>query len=144
MSQITAVIESVTKKDLDGGKTVYTVTADGKKYTTFKSDVATAAKALQGQTAEIARESKQKGEYTNWYINGARPVQAAAVIPNTPDDKAESIARAVALKAAVDFQAGKGSVADVKLAANEFLAWLTGAAPVKAADIDDDASGIPF
>lgn len=143
-----AVIEDVKKDQTKTGKDIYKVKIDGKVYTTFDEKVAREAFALKGKQASVDVEVKQSGEYTNYNLKGvAAPAQLE--IPSVAGEKDVQIARAVALKAAVDFQAGKGSVADVKLVADEFLAWLAGKAPVVAKDVApagllDEADDLPF
>lgn len=144
MPSVTAVIEDVTAKQTSTGKTMYSVVIDGKKITTFDLPVAEKAKALKGQKATVEFVEKQNGEFLNRNvtgITGAAPVAAAFTVEPGKD---EQIARAVALKAAVDFQGGKGSVLDVKLAADEFLAWLQGAPVGQPAAAVDESDGIPF
>lgn len=159
MNTITAVIEDVKSDTTKSGKAIFKIRIDGQTYTTFDERTAKEAFALKGQKAEAQVEVKQSGEFTNYNLRG---VAAPAGIPQADaggkSEKDGQIARAVALKAAVEFQAGKGSVADVKLAADEFLAWLSGAGAVAAADISrvpkgevvqpagllDEADDLPF
>lgn len=152
MASIIAVVDDVTAKQTEKGA-VYTVVAGGDKFSTFKLEVAEQAKAAKGQRAVIdyiTKDRERDGKtYTNKYVNSVvvdKP--AASGFTVEVDPKQESIARAVALKAAVDFQAGKGSVLDVKLAADEFLAWLNGveAKPreVVSSGLLDEAEDLPF
>ena len=147
MSSVVATIDSVTAKETNSGKTVYTVTADGKKYTTFKKDIAAAAKELIGKQAEIDVTSQEKGEFTNHYINAAKPVAPKGdVFPVTPDDRQASIQRQCALKSAVEFckTDEKATVEGVLLAAEAFNAWLAGTKPVVAGPAGDNFDDIPF
>lgn len=150
MSSITAVIEDVKKDQTKNGKDIYKVKIDGKTYTTFDERVAKDAFARKGQKVVADVEVKQSGEFTNYNLKGVTAAAEQAQIPSVAGEREDAIARAVALKAAVDFQAGKGSVADVKLAADEFLAWLTGQGVIRVGDIvqrgpaDPDADDIPF
>ena len=148
MASITAVVDDVTAKQTQSGKTMYTVHANGWKITMFDLDKAEAAKECKGQLSVIEYTEKQNGDYLNrnlLSVKLANPKPAPSFGVEV-DPKQESIARAVALKAAVDFQAGKGSVLDVKLAADEFLAWLNGT-PVASAGSSESGpldTDIPF
>jgi hypothetical protein len=122
------VIDDVVQSQTKTGKDIWKVKIDGKQWSTFDRDLAEKALALKGQKAEVLLEESVKGEFTNYNIKGVRPVANAPAKPSFTVEAGpqENIARSVALKAAVDFQGGKGNVADVLLVANEFLAWLAG------------------
>jgi len=121
------VIDDVVQSTTKTGKDIWKVKIDGKQWSTFDRELAEKALGLKGQKAEVLLEEKQNGEFTNYNIKGVRAVASAPKPAFTVEaGPQENIARSVALKAAVDFQGGKGNVADVLLAANEFLAWLAG------------------
>lgn len=133
MSSITAVIEDVSAKETAKGP-IYHVNAGGKKFATFKVEIAEQAKRHVGASCVIGYTEKGRDyngqTYIDYYINsvdsqGAAPATTAGFAPASGGfSKDESIARAVALKGAIEFQHGEGSVADVLMVANEFLAYL--------------------
>ena len=144
MASITAVVEDVTAKETAKGP-IYNINAGGKKFSTFKIEIAEQAKRAVGINSvlgytEKGREYNGK-TYIDYYLNsvdtqGAAPATGGSFAPASGGfSKDESIARAVALKGAIEFQHGEGSVADVLMVANEFLAYLmnTPAAPASPA-----------
>lgn len=144
MASITAVVEDVTAKETAKGP-IYNINAGGKKFSTFKVEIAEQAKRAVGINSvlgytEKGREYNGK-TYIDYYLNsvdtqGAAPATGGGFAPASGGfSKDESIARAVALKGAIEFQHGEGSVADVLMVANEFLAYLmnTPAAPASPA-----------
>ena len=144
MASITAVVEDVTAKETAKGP-IYNINAGGKKFSTFKIEIAEQAKRAVGINSvlgytEKGREYNGK-TYIDYYLNsvdtqGAAPATGGGFAPASGGfSKDESIARAVALKGAIEFQHGEGSVADVLMVANEFLAYLlkTPAAPASPA-----------
>jgi len=155
MSSITAVIEDVTAKETAKGP-IYHVNAGGKKFATFKADIAEQAKRHVGASCVIGYTEKGReynGQtYIDYYINsvdsqGAAPATSASAPGGFSKD--ESIARAVALKGAIEFQHGEGSVADVLMVANEFLAYLlntpvAAASPAVAAFSGPSLDDLPF
>ena len=157
MASITAVVEDVTAKETAKGP-IYNINAGGKKFSTFKVEIAEQAKRAVGINSvlgytEKGREFNGK-TYVDYYLNsvdtqGAAPATGGGFAPASGGfSKDESIARAVALKGAIEFQHGEGSVADVLMVANEFLAYLlkTPAAPASpaVAAFSGPSDDIPF
>lgn len=129
MPESLVTIEDVESKTIPtkyGQKTVWNVKAsDGRRYGTFDAELGQLAGRLRGQAAVIEYRERQKGEYTNYDIEALRAsefnpvagesrdtpkaqegVRQAPVASYGPSDKDSSIARAVALKAAVELAAG--------------------------------------
>lgn len=146
--EIQGQIETVEGKSTSKG-TVYEIKIkDGETYSTWDQAVATEARNAVGSvvTADVA--VKQNGKYTNRYWNGFTPAAGAhsnatqttptvsAPIPqqpaSTPSDKDAQIARAVALKAAVDMAngglLGEPTPALVVATAQQFEPYLLGVA----------------
>ena len=155
MASITAVVEDVTAKETAKGP-IYNINAGGKKFSTFKVEIAEQAKRAVGISSvlgytEKGREYNGK-TYVDYYLNSVDTQGAAPAATSAPTgggfSKDESIARAVALKGAIEFQHGQGSVADVLMVANEFLAYLmnTPAAPASpaVAAFSGPSDDIPF
>ena len=156
MASITAVVEDVTAKETAKGP-IYNINAGGKKFSTFKVEIAEQAKRAVGINSvlgytEKGREFNGK-TYVDYYLNsvdtqGAAPAATTFAPASGGFSKDESIARAVALKGAIEFQHGEGSVADVLMVANEFLAYLlkTPAAPASpaVAVFSGPSDDIPF
>lgn len=140
MSEIHGQIKAVNGKTTPTGKTVYEIEfSDGKTYATFKQDVAVEARAAIGSSVTAEVSEQQKGQYTNYYWNGitaktADPAPVVQWIPGqiqapAPSDKDAQIARAVALKAAVDLVAnGTPSPELVLEVAAQLEPYLTGKA----------------
>ncbi len=147
MATAVDTITSYSKKDVTtryGQKTVTAFhTVAGKEYSTFKGEIASQAVLLMNQPVEIEYETQQKGEYTNNYLLGVKTVGGATPVPQadpgpTPEPvtspyqahKDEAIARAVALKAAVDTLPSLGEPtkdpASVIALAEFYLTWLKG------------------
>lgn len=70
MSEFTAVIEGVFN---DGPR--IDIKAGGRKLSTWKEDLGRLARSLEGQECVIKFSTKQKGEYLNYYFDGAEPVK---------------------------------------------------------------------
>lgn len=113
MAEIIAKIDEVNSKSVNtsrGAGTVYEIKADGKRFSTFKAPLGKQAAELRGQTAKIEYSAVQKGEFTNYYLEGVEAtdsvvIEVGAVSHNiTPkqDDKSAQINRSVAFKGAVD------------------------------------------
>ncbi|HEY6018839.1 MAG TPA: hypothetical protein VIY48_02810 [Candidatus Paceibacterota bacterium] len=157
MAEIIAKIDEVNSRQGVSQRTQkpYTVfevkTTDGKKYSTFKAPLGQMAGALRGQAVVIQYSEQERNGYTNYTLEGIQPsqsqpvetgqqgvvVQAGPVSHNltatasySTSSKDESIARAVALKAAVDTVTGLQIVdanSSVVLAvADVYRAWLLG------------------
>lgn len=147
MSEVTVTLNDVESKDVQArgeDATVYSFKcSDGRKYTTFKRDVAAPGSQLRGRLVTIGFTEKVNGEYTNYYLNSIKPADTATP-PNitSQSDKDVSIARAVALKAAVETAVGlemqAANQGDIIAIANVYAGWLlTGSAnpePVAAGD----------
>lgn len=164
MSEVTVTLNDVESKDVKvkgDPATVYEFRcSDGNKYTTFKRDIAVPGSQLRGRLVTIDYTEKQKGDYTNYYLNsikladtgdaglevnlrgtdgfGSTPIAQGIT---TQEDKNVSIARAVALKAAVETAVGlqlADADSDAILGiANVYAGWLlTGSVnePVAAGD----------
>jgi hypothetical protein len=132
-------ITSYAKKDVQGkfGPSTLTIfqTQSGREYSTFKGEIASQANLLIGvPNSVIEYDEVRKGEYTNYYLTGAKAgdgqtanaAPAAATV--APSSKDEAIARAVALKAAVDTLPSLGEPtkdpASVIALADFYLTWL--------------------
>ena len=122
MAEIIAKIDEVNSKSVNtsrGAGTVYEIKADGKRFSTFKAPLGKQAAELRGQTAKIEYSAVQKGEFTNYYLEGVEGVASAEIAPvvieagavthnitpRTQDDKSAQINRSVAFKGAVDLVA---------------------------------------
>lgn len=165
MSEVTVTLNDVESKDVIARgeeATVYTFNcSDGRGYTTFKRDVAIPGSKLRNRLVVLDYSEKawQKGEKSgfNYYLNSIKLADAGVVrgaaiqvdaLDNRPalitsqSDKDVSIARAVALKAAVETAVGlemqAANQGDIIAIANVYAGWLlTGAAnpePVAAGD----------
>jgi len=161
MAEVTARIDSVETYDgvaKSSGKpyTRFTVKAGGRKYDTFRREIAEPAAPLKGQLAVIVYSERQNGEYTNYDLEGVKAAPGVAGATETAaqgtvetqavsngsnvrsvpaasprsaiSDKDVSIARAVALKAAVETATGlqlvdadAGSIITI---ADTYLPWL--------------------
>lgn len=155
MSEVTVTLNDVESRDVTARgepATVYSFkTSDGRKYTTFKRDVAVPGSQLRGRLVTIDYKEQQKGEYTNYYLNSIKLADTGEVAETVrvttadsavekvfgPSDKDTSIARAVALKAAVEtavgLQLGDADQNAIIVIAGVYAEWLlTGAVtPVK-------------
>src|SRR5581483_4645917 len=112
MPELTLTLNDVESKDVNtrrGLSTVYTLKgSDGRTYTTFDRELAVAASELRGKTVVFDYVESKNGDFINYNLNAVTeaaggvdiPVQTIAATPST--DKDVSIARAVALKAAVE------------------------------------------
>lgn len=126
---IVGQVLSVQGRPINSGKTIYEIAfGDGNTYVTFKGQLAEKANALKGQQASARVTVKQKGDFTNYYLDDiapqgslapiAMPVaggtaitmhQNASVPQGIPmaaagdPEKDARIAKAVAVKAAVEF-----------------------------------------
>lgn len=149
-------VESRVVNTRNGQKTVYNISAsDGRRYGTFNEDLGRKAGQLRGQSAVLdysVRESHKDGKtYTNYDLKDIRanqfaPQNPGIILPEqtekilqqytaspqitTQEDKNVSIARAVALKAAVDLASG-GVIEDPSkegliLVSEYFTDWLLG------------------
>lgn len=133
MAEIIAKIDEVNSKSVNtsrGAGTVYEIKADGKRFSTFKAPLGKQAAELRGQTAKIEYSAVQKGEFTNYYLEGVEAAQMTAqqlagleayapgadgavfkgngvvhTISAKQDDKSAQINRSVAFKGAVDLVA---------------------------------------
>ena len=77
MSEVRGTVLAVNGKSVNG-KTIYEVAfSDGQTYATFNNVVADAAKRLQGQPAVAQTTAKQKGQYTNYYLDSIEPGEGA-------------------------------------------------------------------
>ncbi len=151
MATAVDTITSYAKKDVQGRNGKFTMTMfqtqSGREYATSKGEIASQAVLLMNQPVEIEHEVVQKGDYTNYYLQGVKTVNGAAPVPQTDpgpsvapqSDREDAIARAVALKAAVDTlpsladiikdDAYAGKVrdpAEVLALAEFYLTWLKG------------------
>lgn len=68
-------IDNVLVKNLNDGRSVYRVMVGDREYTTFKRDIAEAAKELIGYEAELGFQVKQNGNFTNYYLDSVLPVR---------------------------------------------------------------------
>ncbi len=146
MASTIDTITSYAKKDVQGkfGPSTLTTfqTASGREYATFKGEIASQANLLIGvPNSVIEYDEVKKGDYTNYYLTGAKAGdgQTANTTPATPipanatfpvGDREAAIARAVALKAAVDTLPSLGEPtkdpASVIALADFYLTWLKG------------------
>lgn len=142
MPEVTVTLEDVESKDVNtrrGLSTVYRLKAsDGRTYTTFDDKLAKEGAKYRGQTVVLDYVESQNGEYTNYNLNGVKAGEQEFA-QNRPDpqlapgfnpgdsvtSKDTSIARAVALKAAVTYVvAGISPEDDVITLADSWVAWL--------------------
>jgi hypothetical protein len=136
--------------------TVYSFKAsDGRKYDTFRRDIAVPGSTLRGKTVVIDYKERKKGEYTNYDLLSIREAADAVLLqgfkqeptPNisSQSDKDVSIARAVALKAAVETAVGLQIETDkegVVAIAGFYADWLLNGTAV--AEPSDDLSMVNF
>lgn len=125
MPEVTVTLNDVDSRDVKvrgEDATVYSFKAsDGRKYDTFKREIAVPGSQLRGRLVVIDFDEVQKGDYTNYKLKGIKLADAgeaggggfaATANLGTSDDiprasdKDTSIARAVALKAAVETAVG--------------------------------------
>jgi hypothetical protein len=121
MPEATVTLNDVESRDVQSRgetATVYSFKcSDGRKYTTFKRDIAVPGSQLRGRLVTIGYTEKQNGEFTNYYLNSIKLADTGIILPETPvftahpdsptqEKKDVSIARAVALKAAVETAVG--------------------------------------
>jgi hypothetical protein len=101
-------IQGVFTNDLPSGRKIYKIkTVDGEEYATFKPEIAEKARQYEGHEAQILYVVVEKNGYTNLYLNDVidpePSVKPQAEIPFEASDKDVQIARAVAMKAAVEY-----------------------------------------
>lgn len=126
MPEVTVTLEDVESKDVNtkrGLGTVYRLKAsDGRTYTTFDREIAKTAAELRGKTVVFDYVQSQNGDFTNYNLNGVKAGTGIPEVANTDNfatqpvtgfhtgdsvtSKDTSIARAVALKAAVETVVG--------------------------------------
>lgn len=174
MPEVTVTLENVESKDVKvrgEDATVYEFKAsDGRKYTTFKRDVAVPGATLRGRLVTIVYTEKKKGDFTNYYLEsitaavgdpgvlvdlrGDAPgtwekqdAQTESANIRSAPDKDVSIARAVALKAAVESATGFidiDTATDVLNVADVYVDWLlTGAVNAEPVAVGSDEN-FPF
>jgi hypothetical protein len=71
-----AVVHLDEVKDVEtrGGNVRYVVRdREGNEYTTFREQIGTRARELEGQTARIEFHEQQRGQYTNVYLDKVEP-----------------------------------------------------------------------
>jgi hypothetical protein len=138
-------IREVSTRPLPSGDLIYVVElANGNQYTTRDRGVGQLAASNLGEVAHIDFDQKQKGQYTNRYINNltvleknGQPDRPTGLFDDAVPEPATSgvalekdlqIAKSVALKAAVDIlqylPAEQRTVANVETAAEHFTRWL--------------------
>jgi len=143
--EVAEQIREVSTRNLPSGDKLYVVElANGNQYTTVDRSIGQLAASNLGETAHIDFDQKQKGQYTNRYINNltilepSNGQQAGRPAPLFDDTAPEQpvvalekdlqIAKAVALKAGVDIlehlPAEQRTVANVVTAAEFFTTWL--------------------
>lgn len=141
MPEVTVTLEDVESKDVNtkrGLGTVYRLKgSDGRTYTTFDREIATKAAELRGKTVVFDYVESKNGEWVNYNLNGVKagafattPAPAQGFPTETPQgstpntDRDTSIARAVALKAAVTYVVGANPEQDPIALADEYVEWL--------------------
>ena len=158
MPEATVTLNNIQPKDVTARGEEVTLyefeTSDGRKYTTFKHDIAVAGAKLRGRlvTIDYGEKPWQKGDKsgTNYYLNSIKAADdgslgtnggdpGVAVDPrsdevtptyniSTPANKDVSIARAVALKAAVETATGavldNPTADEILEVANLYVDWL--------------------
>jgi hypothetical protein len=143
-------IREVSTRNLPTGVLIYVVElANGNQYTTRDRSLGQLASSNLGQTAHIDYDEQKRGQYTNRFINtltlidtpagngGGREERPAglfddaapeAIVAVVSTDKDLQIAKAVALKAAVDVMqylpTEQRTVANIEIAAEHFTRWL--------------------
>ena len=150
MAEIVAPISEVQTKTLPTGVVIYIVKAAGKEYSTRDRSLAQIGYRAVGSDVLLDYDEKKNDKgFTNRYLNHIAPVDgggpAEAGLPpsglfddSEPEvarasgiDKDEQIARAVALKAAVDtlpqLPAEQRTAASVLQIADFYMPFLTGA-----------------
>ena len=178
----TVTIDEVIGRDVNvrgEAKRVFDIKAsDGRKYGTFNRKLAEQAGTLKGQVVDIEYSVRVKGDYTNYSLEGLRAsesatastvatntssssegVSGALTAPQAPSttvtSKDEQIARAVALKAAVEVVSSGYAEGNIFELAGQYTEWLlTGkigaqkTEPIRDADPGDetkeDLSTFPF
>lgn len=163
MATTQARIDNVLVKQLSDGKSVYRIMVGDREYTTFKRDIAAAAKELIGREAELEFQVKQKDQWTNYYLDAVLPVRPIhqnggqqtldgfEQAPASGDERELRIMRQSALARAIDtlpyFEKAEQTRETLAILADEYLGYfVTGhweSTPGNPADPvpDDD---IPF
>jgi len=95
-------VEDVRMRTLNDNREIFIVMMNGKELSTFKRELAASAKALLNQQAKLLYDTKQNGQYTNYWLNEVESAAAQAEIPRELDTRQFDIRRAVALKAAIE------------------------------------------
>ncbi len=146
MATATDTITSYSKKDVQGRNGKFTMTMfqtqSGREYATSKGEIASQAVLLMNQPVEIEHEVVQKGDYTNYYLQGIKTANGAAPVPQADPgpipanatfpqgDRDAAIAKAVALKAATETIKSLGEPvkdpAQVVALSEFYLTWLKG------------------
>lgn len=71
-----------TRSVSNGTKTIWEVsTQDGTKWATFNTAMGNKAKGLSGQMADLQVAIEQKGDFTNYYLQGIQPAKSGAQPP---------------------------------------------------------------
>ena len=98
-------IRSVEIKKLKDEKLLYLITTDEDKFATFKPAIAEKARMYEGHEAHLLYTEVEKGDFKdNWLDDVKEPENSKPKEPPTKvSDKDLQIARAVALKAAVEY-----------------------------------------
>lgn len=127
-----------------GEKTVFDIFIGSQKTSTFKSDIAEEAKALQGSDVEATvRVEPCEGYPDNYMLLGVKLVNPVASFGNaangtatttipvttapTSDSRQESIVRQSSLKAAAAVYSGSGvDAGEVLAVADRFFRWVQG------------------
>lgn len=131
-------IDNVLVKTLQDGRSIYRVMVGNREYTTFKRDLAEAAKELIGREAEIDFQVKQNGNYTNYYLDSVLPVRPSQQngsgqlsldqgTPSSSEERELRIMRQSALARAIEtlpyFEKAEQSRETLATLAEEYLSY---------------------
>jgi hypothetical protein len=95
------VVQSVETKQTRNGNTRYALRdADGNEYTTFRPAIGDEAKKHEGRRARIRFHEEERNGFTNVYLDGIEPAEAAGTAGPDDDTDAEEAAWRTATDAA--------------------------------------------
>jgi hypothetical protein len=87
MVALTKLTEVSTQQTRNGNTRFVVRDADGREYTTFRAEIGTRARELQGYPVRISYHEEQRGQYTNVYLD---EVERAAETASAAEDAADA------------------------------------------------------
>ena len=95
-------VEDVRMRTLNDNREIFIVKMNGKELSTFKRELAASAKALLNQQAKLLYDTKQNGQYTNYWLNEVESAAAQTEIRREGITQTQiDIRRSVAVKLAI-------------------------------------------